>query len=150
MPCSKDLQGFKKCSALILLHLSVPIWHVLVGTHPDDDDVDEHSSSSARAEAARGHDSPGPQGSRKKHKRNPLSPQELTGALSGVRIYIIHCKADLERKYDQPIHEVIAGQVRSLVEKRGLGAEIVAAYQGMSICELKCLHARTKRAKPFS
>lgn len=86
-------------------------------------------------EGEAGHTSSSAQRSRKKHKRNPLSDEELRGALRGVRIYIIHCKADLEHKYDQPIHTVIADQVRSLVDKHGLGAEIVAASQGMHICE---------------
>lgn len=71
---------------------------------------------------------------RKRQKRNPSS-DELRGVLTGVRVYIIHCK-------DQPIpldgpptsaREIIVGQVRSLVQAAELGAEILSADQGMHI-----------------
>ncbi|KAL1709961.1 cyclic-AMP phosphodiesterase [Schizophyllum commune] len=70
---------------------------------------------------------------RKKKKTNPIEREDWLGALKGLRVYITHCKADLDGAYDRPIHEVIASQVRQLVKKEGLGAEIIAAEQGMRI-----------------
>ncbi|KAI0721499.1 cyclic-AMP phosphodiesterase [Cerioporus squamosus] len=72
-------------------------------------------------------------GARKKKKRNAESLPSLRGALAGLRVYVIHCKDDLQKTYDKPIHEVIAGQVRELVDAKGLGAEIIAVEQGMHI-----------------
>ena len=72
---------------------------------------------------------------RKKKKTNPIEREDRLGALKGLRVYITHCKADLDGAYDRPIHEVIASQVRQLVKKEGLGAEIIAAEQGMRIGE---------------
>ena len=70
---------------------------------------------------------------RKKKRRNAESLPDLRGSLTGLRVYIIHCKEDLQRKFKEPIHKVIAGQVRELVDAKGLGVEIVAAEQGMHI-----------------
>ena len=53
--------------------------------------------------------------------------------LAGLRIYVIHCKEDLERKFSRPICHVIRDQVEELVRARGLGAEILSAEQGMTI-----------------
>lgn len=74
--------------------------------------------------------------SRKKQKRSSASssPRDLQDALSGLRVFIIHCKEDMQHNYDRPMHDVIADQVRSLVQERELGAEILAASQGMHIC----------------
>ncbi|KAL7283169.1 hypothetical protein ACG7TL_002595 [Trametes sanguinea] len=88
---------------------------------------DEYSSSS---------DSERPSiGGRKRLRRSDSDVQDIDvrGALSGLRVYIIHCKDDLQETYESPIHEVITGQVRTLVDDRGLGAEIVAVEQGMLI-----------------
>lgn len=74
-------------------------------------------------------------GARKKQKKNPISAKELRGALQGLRIYIIHCKEDLQHNYDRPINHVIADQVRKLVEAQALGADIIAASQGMHISQ---------------
>jgi len=72
---------------------------------------------------------------KKRRRRNRSvdvdSPSEL---LAGLRIYVIHCKEDLERKSSRPICHVIRDQVEALVRARGLGAEILSAEQGMSIC----------------
>ncbi|KAI0057120.1 hypothetical protein BV25DRAFT_1863869 [Artomyces pyxidatus] len=71
---------------------------------------------------------------RKKRRTKTLSPEEqCRGALNGLRVYIMHCKDDLENAFDRPIQQVIGDQVRALVEKRGLGAEILSAEQGMRI-----------------
>ncbi|THH31749.1 hypothetical protein EUX98_g2431 [Antrodiella citrinella] len=83
-----------------------------------------------------------PQRVRKRQKRDHASspsliapePDQLFGLLDSVRIVVIHCKEDIRGEYDKPINVVIADQVRDLVEERGLGAEIVAAAQGMHIC----------------
>ncbi|GJE86807.1 3',5'-cyclic-nucleotide phosphodiesterase [Phanerochaete sordida] len=53
--------------------------------------------------------------------------------LRGVRVYITHCKDDLAGQYHEPIHLVIATQVRNLVDQQNLGVEIIAAEQGMQI-----------------
>ncbi|KAI9067073.1 hypothetical protein FKP32DRAFT_1564511 [Trametes sanguinea] len=73
---------------------------------------------------------------RKRLRRSDSDVQDVDvrGALAGLRVYIIHCKDDLKETFDRPIHEVIAGQVRALVDDRGLGAEIIAVEQGMLIC----------------
>ncbi|KAL5490093.1 PDE1 [Sanghuangporus weigelae] len=57
--------------------------------------------------------------------------EDLLGSLTGLRIYIIHCKEDMQEKYEgRPMHEVISEQVRTLMEERGLGATILAVEQG--------------------
>ena len=78
-------------------------------------------------------------GARKKKRRNAESMPDLRGSLTGLRVYIIHCKDDLLGNFEAPIHKVIAGQVRELVDAKGLGAEIVAVEQGMEIS--MCLQA---------
>jgi cAMP phosphodiesterase len=70
---------------------------------------------------------------RKKHKSNPISPPNLRGALRGLRIYITHCKDNLDNAYDRRISHVIVDEVKTLIEAQGLGAEILAAEQGMRI-----------------
>ncbi|KAF8275201.1 cAMP phosphodiesterases class-II-domain-containing protein [Lactarius quietus] len=60
----------------------------------------------------------------------PPLPQ---GPLAGLRVYIIHCKEDLEGKYEKPISQVIRDQVDALVQAKGLGAEVLSADQGMTI-----------------
>ena len=58
----------------------------------------------------------------------------VQSALSGFRVYIIHCKEDMEGVYPgQKMLDVITDQVRALVEKRGLGVTVIAAKQGMLI-----------------
>lgn len=61
-----------------------------------------------------------------------ISVEDLRGALDGLRVYVIHCK-DGSDADDTPMREVIVAQVRALVEAKGLGAEILAAEQGMRI-----------------
>ncbi|EJF62453.1 cyclic-AMP phosphodiesterase [Dichomitus squalens LYAD-421 SS1] len=70
---------------------------------------------------------------RKKKRRNTESLPDLRGSLAGLRVYVIHCKEDLQRKFKEPIHTVIANQVRELVDAKGLGVEIIAAEQRMHI-----------------
>jgi len=70
---------------------------------------------------------------RKKQKLNPVSIESLRGMLEGVTVYIMHCKSDVGAKYDGPISQVIGDEVRTLVEKKGLGAKIVVLEQGTRI-----------------
>ena len=63
----------------------------------------------------------------KRKKRRRSEP------LAGLRVYIIHCKDDLERKFSRPICHVIRDQVEELVRAKGLGAEILSAEQGRTI-----------------
>lgn len=94
-----------------------------------------HGSSTTSRVAATG-DEP----KRKKRRRS--------GPLAGLRIYVIHCKEDLERKFSRPICHVIRDQVEELVRAKGLGVEVLSAEQGMtismslrsSISSLRALH----------
>jgi len=70
---------------------------------------------------------------RKKKKLNPISLESLRGMLDGVTVYIMHCKSDVGGKYDGPISQVIGAEVRTLVEKKSLGVEIVVLEQGTHI-----------------
>lgn len=70
---------------------------------------------------------------RKKQKRNSLTAEDLRGALAGLRVFIIHCKDDMTEGSSPPIREIIAEQVRSIVNEKGLGAKILVAEQGMRI-----------------
>lgn len=63
----------------------------------------------------------------------PALNGELRDALTGVRVFIIHCKEDLTGEFERPMHTFIAGQVQKLVDDLRLGATIVAAEQGMHI-----------------
>lgn len=80
-----------------------------------------HGNSSASRVAATG-DEP-----KRKKKRRRSEP------LAGLRIYVIHCKEDLERKFSRPIRHVIRDQVEELVRAKGLGVEVLSAEQGMTI-----------------
>jgi len=81
--------------------------------------------------------SPEPERRRKRRKcRRKMSadpPPLPQGPLAGLRVYIIHCKEDLEGKYEKPISQVIRDQVDALVQAKGLGAEVLSADQGMTI-----------------
>ncbi|KAI9466040.1 cAMP phosphodiesterases class-II-domain-containing protein [Lactarius psammicola] len=71
---------------------------------------------------------------RKRRRKLSTDPPPLSlGPLAGLRVYIIHCKEDLEQKYDDPISQVIRDQVDALVRTKGLGAEVLSAEQGMTI-----------------
>ncbi|KAF8078162.1 cyclic-AMP phosphodiesterase [Lyophyllum atratum] len=70
---------------------------------------------------------------RKKQKKNPVSPDELIGALDGLRVYVMHCKDDLAGDSNKSMRDVIVSQVRALVEEKKLGADIKVVEQGMHI-----------------
>ncbi|KAI5124052.1 hypothetical protein M0805_003881 [Coniferiporia weirii] len=69
----------------------------------------------------------------RKRQKRATSAEDLRGALTGVRVFIMHCKDDMEGKYSRPMHEVITEQVRRLVDEKGLGATVLAAEQGALI-----------------
>ncbi|KZV94048.1 cyclic-AMP phosphodiesterase [Exidia glandulosa HHB12029] len=59
---------------------------------------------------------------------------ELTGALRGVRVYIIHCKEQVSLDDDRPTPDAIAEEIRQhLLSGPDLGVEIVAVRQGMRL-----------------
>jgi cAMP phosphodiesterase len=72
---------------------------------------------------------------RKKQKTSaattPAESESLTGALTGLRVYVMHCKDTMT--CDLPVNRLIVEQVRALVARKGLGADILAAEQGMRI-----------------
>jgi cAMP phosphodiesterase len=70
---------------------------------------------------------------RKKSKLNPLPLESLYGVLDGVRVFVTHCKEGNEVISDRSINHIITDQVRELVEAKRLGAQILAADQGMRI-----------------
>ncbi|KAF8644150.1 hypothetical protein AX16_008677 [Volvariella volvacea WC 439] len=71
---------------------------------------------------------------RKKQKTNPIPLEDLRGALAGVRIVVIHCKDNGgEHAPNNPIREIIAGQVEALIRDKGLGAGVICAEPGMNI-----------------
>ncbi|KAG5637714.1 hypothetical protein H0H81_003478 [Sphagnurus paluster] len=70
---------------------------------------------------------------RKKQRKNPISPDDIAGALDGLRVYIMHCKDDLDSDPEKPMRDIIVPQVRALVEQKRLGAEIIAVRQGLHI-----------------
>ncbi|KAI0295495.1 cAMP phosphodiesterases class-II-domain-containing protein [Russula brevipes] len=73
---------------------------------------------------------------RKRRRRN-RSADPPAGPLAGLRVYIVHCKEDLEQKYSRPIYHVIRDEVKALVQARGLGAEVLSAEQGMTIRSIR-------------
>jgi hypothetical protein len=109
-----------------------------------------------------GEDTPPPEPKRRRKRRKrrrkmsaelpsppPPPPPPPLGPLAGLRVYIIHCKDDLEGKYSEPISHVIRDQVDALVQAKGLGAEVLSADQGMTIstsCFSCCGHYRSKNA----
>ena len=70
---------------------------------------------------------------RKKQKQNPLTAEDLRGALAGLQVFITHCKDDMTGGSGPPAREIIAEQVRSIVNEKGLEAKILVAEQGMRI-----------------
>ncbi|THH15892.1 hypothetical protein EW146_g4656 [Bondarzewia mesenterica] len=91
------------------------------------------SSNSRRKSERKSKDDSATEPKRKRQRPNPVEPEALRDALKGLRVYIIHCKDDLEGKYDRPIQRVVADQVRALVDAKGLGAEILSVEQGTHI-----------------
>ncbi|PPQ70284.1 hypothetical protein CVT24_000847 [Panaeolus cyanescens] len=72
---------------------------------------------------------------RKRQRKNSLTTADLANALDGLRVYVIHCKDDFDSTSSLPIREVIVQQVCKLVEDKNLGAQILAAEQGMHIVQ---------------
>ncbi|KAH0830277.1 cyclic-AMP phosphodiesterase [Lanmaoa asiatica] len=68
---------------------------------------------------------------RKKQKRDPPPPEVLHGALTGLRVYIMHCKEHFST--ERPINHVIGDQCREMLAPHKLGLELLTADQGMKI-----------------
>lgn len=101
--------------------------------------VDAHQGSSR-------HDRSPAKKKQRLHTTQGIS-DELRGSLSGVRVFITHCKEDLFGQFELPINIVIANQTRKLVDELRLGVEITAAEQGMHICELQLTPSKAGRAE---
>ncbi len=102
-----------------------------------------HESTASYVAAASAADKP----KRKKRRRRNRSvdaDSKPSEPLAGLRIYVIHCKEDLEREFSRPIYHVIRDQVESLVRAKGLGAEVLSAEQGMTI-SMFCGHLSSLR-----
>ncbi|KAF7322673.1 hypothetical protein HMN09_00046100 [Mycena chlorophos] len=69
---------------------------------------------------------------RKKQRLAPV-PLDLRNALAGLTVYVIHCKDTLDGVPDRPNQRLIIQEIKTLLEPRGLGVEIVAARQGMRV-----------------
>jgi 3',5'-cyclic-nucleotide phosphodiesterase len=72
---------------------------------------------------------------RKKQRTTPAAPADVRGALEGLRVFVIHCKDTLDGSSDRPNQTLIIEEIKRLVEQKSLGAEILAARQGMRIGE---------------
>ncbi|KAH9966498.1 cyclic-AMP phosphodiesterase, partial [Russula dissimulans] len=92
----------------------------------------EHLVDELAALAAEGQDVP-PKKKKKRRHRNKSPPDLPPEPLAGLRVYVMHCKEDLEQKYSRPIYHVIRDQVAALVRAKGLGAQILSVEQGMTI-----------------
>lgn len=70
----------------------------------------------------------------RKRQKRLLSASDIRGALSGLTVYVTHCKdGPNDAKTGTPMREIIVEKVRSLVEAKGLGCTVIAAEQGMHI-----------------
>jgi len=69
---------------------------------------------------------------RKRQKVTPTSSGgiDLSGSLDGLRVFITHCKEDMESIHDRPMHVIITEQVRRLMDDKKLGVTILSADQG--------------------
>ncbi|KAJ7090210.1 cAMP phosphodiesterases class-II-domain-containing protein [Mycena belliarum] len=79
--------------------------------------------------------SPPARPARKRQRLNSAAtspPSDVRGVLNGVRVFVIHCKDDLDAP-GRPNQTLIIAQIKALVEVKGLGVEILAARQGMRI-----------------
>lgn len=68
---------------------------------------------------------------RKRQKREALPSEALHGALTGLRVYVMHCKEQFCT--ERPISHVIGDQCRELLAPHKLGLELLTADQGMKI-----------------
>jgi len=95
---------------------------------------------------------------RKKQKLNPapasptpvFEPGALEGILNGVRVFVIHCKEQLDGGPGQPMKDLIVGQVKALVDAEKLGVEILSADQGMHISTWKQTLIEPRPSSPHS
>ncbi|KAH7889963.1 cyclic-AMP phosphodiesterase [Phlebopus sp. FC_14] len=68
---------------------------------------------------------------RKKQKMDPTTSEALHGALTGLKVYVMHCKEHVSM--ERPMTEIIGDQCRELLEPHDLGLELLTADQGMKI-----------------
>ena len=66
-----------------------------------------------------------------KRRRLNGSNTSLKGSLSGLRVYVTHCKETFSD--DRPPEEVIAAEIRDLMARHELGLEVIAVRQGTRI-----------------
>ena len=91
------------------------------------------AARTAAAATSKGDDAT-PLRKRKRRRRNMSAEDTPSSApLAGLRVYVMHCKEDLEQEYSRPIYHVIRDQVEALVQAKGLGAEVLSVEQGMTI-----------------
>ncbi|KAJ7771789.1 cyclic-AMP phosphodiesterase [Mycena metata] len=72
---------------------------------------------------------------RKKQRMNPITtpPLDLRGALDGVRVFVMHCKDTLDGAADRPNQTLIIEQIKTLLQVKALGVEILPVRQGTRI-----------------
>jgi hypothetical protein len=116
-----------RVDALLFGHLSPP--HLVQELRVLADAV-----AAARAEAPLEPLRSGAAGLLTRKRKREAAPK---GVLASVRVFVIHCKDDLEGQFAAPIQHVIADQVRMLVDEAGLGCEVVAVEQGTRICSCR-------------
>ncbi|KAF7295251.1 hypothetical protein MIND_01064000 [Mycena indigotica] len=69
---------------------------------------------------------------RKKQRLDP-APVDLRGSLTGLRVFVTHCKDTLNGAPDRPNQTLIMEEIKALLEPKELGVEIIAARQGMRV-----------------
>lgn len=77
-------------------------------------------------------------------RRRSIAPdsEACEGSLAGVSVYVIHCKEPMEEIDDpRPIAQFIVSQINCLAEEYNLGVTVMAAEQGMRICEISPFQA---------
>lgn len=84
---------------------------------------------------------------RKKQKREPLTPEALHGALTGLRVYVMHCKEHFHT--ERPINHIIGEQCRERLASHKLGLELLTADQGMKIGALSSCPSPPPGLCPF-
>lgn len=78
---------------------------------------------------------------RKRQKTAQVSDEDLKGVLAGLRVFIMHCKDDLNGVMDKPIQQVILEEVLEVLKDKELGVEVQLAEQGMTIStSTPCAH----------
>ena len=93
-----------------------------------------------------GHSDTNGRHTRKRQKRIPTS-LDLKGALTGLTVYVMHCKDDPETGIS--MREVIVSQVKALVEMKALGCTVIGVEQGMRIRKCHPCHPNDASLSPY-